>query len=359
MVRECRLLLGVISSLMETGRQLRLAVRQAHAASQSSSATCIQFVLGNRSLPRGRSKQRAQAAASEPDLAWLDADDRNCAEKSYAWFFYAARWAPPGVLWVGKADDDSFVRTDALLADLAPLERTRWVVAGHFNWAASWLLEGGVERRVELLLAQQQPSASDAGQPCGPVEAFRGKAMRPLRRLPPECAGVGAQRDPLSGPYLFAAGPLYVLGVDLVRLVFAESPRVAALAREQRWSCRGEDTIVGYCVHLAAAAARATLALAHLSWYSDLRLKPSDAPDLSVNLLLTFGADATRDRTKFHNFAPSKLSYDGGPPSDESIVVHRLKCGFTPLAVWRLLAERTRGRRGARWLFVEIAVCPI
>ena len=249
-VSGCDVLLGVVSSLTDAGRLLRAAVRQSYA--HEAARVCVRFLVGNASLlPPGRRRFVAPALdesrASGNDLVWLHADDRNCASKTFAWFTFAARHAPASTKWIAKADDDTFVQTDALAADLAALQddaNPPRVMAGHINWASTW--------------APVSPG-SLAGKPCGPVAHFRGLWRPRDGRTLPDC-GTSTRSYP------FAAGPLYALSTTLVRLVFRESWAVAAMARTQRWVCSGEDAMLGYCVSLAGALANFTVTLAHMTW---------------------------------------------------------------------------------------------
>lgn len=247
----CEVLLGVVSSLTDAGRLLRTAVRQSYAR-EAARAFCVRFLVGNASmLPPGKRRfvtpALEESRAAGDDLVWLDADDRNCASKTYAWFSFAARHAPASTRWIAKADDDTYVQPDALAADLAALADDSGpphVVAGHINWASAWVpLSPG----------------SLAGKPCGPVAPFRGLWRPRDGRSLPEC-GTSTRSYP------FAAGPLYALSTALVRLVFRESWPVSAMARTQRWACSGEDAMLGYCISLAGALGNFTVTLAHMTW---------------------------------------------------------------------------------------------
>ena len=335
-VSGCDVLLGVVSSLTDAGRLLRAAVRQSYA--HEAARVCVRFLVGNASLlPPGRRRFVAPALdesrASGNDLVWLHADDRNCASKTFAWFTFAARHAPASTKWIAKADDDTFVQTDALAADLAALQddaNPPRVMAGHINWASTW--------------APVSPG-SLAGKPCGPVAHFRGLWRPRDGRTLPDC-GTSTRSYP------FAAGPLYALSTTLVRLVFRESWAVAAMARTQRWVCSGEDAMLGYCVSLAGALANFTVTLAHMTWVRRRRRRRCRRHEPSLRCH-AHGAllPPHHAQTKMHNFHPTLVSYDTGPPGDESVAVHRLKCPWTPKSVWALLAASMRGRRRAQPLF--------
>ena len=80
----------------------------------------VRFVVGNRRCAR----QLMDAEASRHgDIVYVDSPDCHkgrSAEKVHAWFLHAASFYA-SARWVGKTEDDAFVRLPVLLADLSPL----------------------------------------------------------------------------------------------------------------------------------------------------------------------------------------------------------------------------------------------
>lgn len=240
------------------------------------------------------------------DITWLATADNNCARKAFLWLEHAAR-SHAGAAWIGKADDDSFINTVALEADLRGLEgldpRARPALVGLINIATAWSpLEG-------------RALGSHAGRPCGRIRQLEssgtfGKRTLANRWVGKTACNVSAEPNAsLAGPYPYAVGPLYLLSAALARLAFVGTPAVHRLRGEQPFSCRAEDATIGYAIHLAGVMHGVTLSLAHLTW------------------------------TKMHNFHAHRVAPSYRMPDDESVVVHNLKCSLARPALWRRLRE--------------------
>ena len=255
---KCWAVIGVLSQLGAVGESYREAIRGSYLR-DGDDDICIRFVLGAPRPPSNASgtsgsastgaaaraqRQHAAAAAREAtsrgDIVVLPGvPDSNCASKAFAWLAHAAT-AYPGAAWVGKADQDTYIRLPALAQDLRhlsalgrgalgrgapgrgapavahrppgtggragqpraaaaatalitgevprsahardapqPQPPAAAVVVGQFAWAPSWAP------------ARARPAGSDAGAPCGRIMQLHdwvpramGGAPRALGRRP-------------------------------------------------------------------------------------------------------------------------------------------------------------------------------
>mmetsp|Transcript_25685 Transcript_25685/g.65279 ORF Transcript_25685/g.65279 Transcript_25685/m.65279 type:complete len:173 (+) Transcript_25685:78-596(+) len=158
---SCWVLIGVISSLGRQGAEQRLSVRQSYMRlGNAGRLVCFRFVLGATNSSRSTEWKRRALKEDElfSDITWVDTEDRNCAKKSFLWLWHASRQNVLSAAWIGKADDDSFINTLALEADLKQLgtvvnPHTQPAVVGLINLATAWSpLEG-------------RPPTSYAGRP--------------------------------------------------------------------------------------------------------------------------------------------------------------------------------------------------
>ena len=324
---ECWAVVGVLSVVSESGSVARQLLRRAwqrfeHPRSQlgGHDNVCFRFVLGTPCSGTNQTiidSTRVEASRYQ-DVVWLDVDDSNCGQKSFAWLQHAAA-AYSGAAWIGKADSDTFVQPLALAADLrtlpimparsdhmpAPASSDRHdvasdvpsdlfgVIVGQFSWASSWsrrpssIGSSSIDRYDGL-----RPDAYGAGgMPCGRVSQLHDLIPRSigdhavfLSGYPhePHC-NISARRlrgaspspsrplrhargnGPEVGPWPFAVGPLYLISASLAHAAFG-GEAASRFAASHRFSCAAEDATVGYYVHRVAQARAAPLMLAHLTW---------------------------------------------------------------------------------------------
>lgn len=282
---------------------------RASLAQLGAPSMCIRFVVADSThgdLVQNESKRSGDIVL----LRSRRQRDDECIRKTFAWFQHAIRRYPTAV-WIGKADMDTFIQVRLLEADLRALidlhagKQAAHVVVGQFNFVSRW---EPMKIMGNTSLGQAYPSSGavvHAGRPCGLVRQLHdvfprhlsgvNQARNVTSRRAKRCNGSAALSTAQTGPYPFAAGPLYLLSAPLARAVFAKA--TYHFMSDQGSACAAEDATIGYAIHAVFARDdSASYTLAHM---------PS---------------------AKFHNYDRNgQVSFNGGPPSVESTVVHFLK----------------------------------
>jgi hypothetical protein len=165
--------------------------------------------------------------------------------KAVQWLSLALRLFP-STPWVAHCDDDVHLQTRQVLADLSALPST----------GETYGLVHVMKRWPTLRSGRDLSGLFD-----GHLEQW-GPAPR-LRR----------------GYFPFMQGGFYALTRDLVRLLLpAANASWAARADALRTAKVGEDGLIFHALHAAAARARVSYGLRHLTWTRYHNLAPADAP---------------------------------------------------------------------------------
>ena len=293
----CWAVVGVLSVVNRAGRETRALIRSSYMRLAGAEGVCTRFVLGRQPSRRVGPKEAQLRHAAEVeasvhgDVVWLDARDDECGSKSLAWFRHASqRGTFPSAAFIGKADEDTFIRIDLLQRDLrllrhsSPADRT---AIGQFAWV-HW---------------EAEPSDKAPGRPCGQVQQLHDRVPRALgdqaRSLSRRALGQVHQAAPrdcnasATGPYPFGVGPLYLFSARLARDVFG-SALAGAFSSDRAVRCRAEDATIGFLVHSVSKLHGWEYVLAHMTW------------------------------SKMHNFDVVP-TYCSGPPGAETVAIHELK----------------------------------
>ena len=254
------LALGIIATPADRTARANIRASWLLAPAFADGRATARFVLGD--VPCARAAVKGEKAL-HGDIAFVNASDCSpwhAGHKVHAWYQWALRRLP--ALWYGKAEDDSFIGVEMLLAQLRALRRPsarsngyllyginpQWVAhcrqlagAGARSWTDSAAARSCAQGCwLGTLEEHRQP------QPC--VRGFDGAAVAP-----------GSEICPLLSYAPFVPGPLEVRSTRLAALVancgYAADYFASLVARGARTrdECASGDGSQGLAIRECAA----------------------------------------------------------------------------------------------------------